>query len=88
MVSGLPTMPRSTIFFCTSGMTSTSLQAALSLATMSAGSFAGPERPKKFSSTSLAWPSSTTVGTSGISGERAVLVTASGTSWPVLKYCT
>ena len=45
---------------------------------MSAGIFAGPVRPKKLSSTSRAWPASTTVGTSGASGERCDEVTASG----------
>ena len=52
---------------------------------MSAGIFAGPERPKKLSSTSLPWPDSTTVGTSGASGERCADVTASGLIWPLLK---
>ena len=33
-------------------------------------------------------PASTTVGTSGTSGERCAEVTASGTSWPLLKYGT
>ena len=40
------------------------------------------------SSTSLRWPVSTTLGTSGASGERFAEVTASGTIWPLLKYCT
>ena len=69
----------------TSGRASTSLQVSCSLATTSGGSLAGPLRPKKFSSTSLGWPSSVTLGTAGSSGERAAEVTASGTSWPFLK---
>ena len=44
------------------------------------GNFAGPVKPKKFSSTSLRKPSSTTVGTSGVNGERMLDVTASGMS--------
>jgi hypothetical protein len=68
-----------------SGIASTSLVAALRRATTSAGIFAGPVRPKKLSRTRRPWPVSTTVGTSGASGERCDEVTASGLIWPVLK---
>ena len=69
-------------------MASTSLHTVLSRATLSAGTLAGPDRPKKFSSTSLGCFSSTTVGASGISGDRTLDVTASGSSWPLLENST
>ncbi len=44
--------------------------------------------PKKFSATSLGYPSSTTVGTSGAIDARLVLVTASSRSLPDFWNCT
>ena len=72
-------------FFLISALCKISLQAALSLVTTSGGMLAGPFRPKKLLSTSLRQLNSTTLGTTGTSGERMLEVTATGTSCPLLK---
>ena len=69
--------------FFISGSASAALASALTLATIAAGVVAGTITPVQLVIVSCGNPSSAVVGTSGSSGWRSLLVTASARSLPL-----